>query len=55
VCGHAAPENRKTQEAFVCGVCGHAENADVNAAKNILRAGQARCACSEAKTSESAA
>ena len=55
VCGHAAPESRKTQEAFVCGVCGHAENADINAAKNILRAGQALCACSEAKTSESAA
>ena len=55
VCGHAAPENRKTQEAFVCGVCGHAENADANAAKNILRAGQARSACSGAKTSESVA
>jgi len=55
VCGPAALENRKTQEAFVCVVCGHAKNADVNAAKNILRAGQARSACSEAKTSEQAA
>ncbi|MHB8368558.1 MAG: RNA-guided endonuclease InsQ/TnpB family protein, partial [Leptospirales bacterium] len=55
VCGHVSPENRKTQEAFVCVACGHAENADVNAAKNILRAGQARSACSEAKTSEQAA
>jgi len=55
VCGHAAPESRKTQEAFVCMTCGYAENADVNAARNILRAGQARSACSEAKTSESAA
>ncbi len=55
VCGHVSPENRKTQEAFVCVACGHAENADANAARNILRAGQARSACSEAKTSESAA
>ena len=54
-CGHVSPENRKTQEAFVCVACGHAENADANAAKNILGAGQARSACSEAKTSESAA
>ena len=54
-CGHVSPENRKTQEAFVCVVCGHAENADANAARNILGAGQARSACSEAKTSESAA
>lgn len=55
VCSHVTPENRKTQEAFVCVACGHEENADVNAAKNILRAGQARSACSEAKISESAA
>ena len=54
-CGHVSPENRKTQEAFVCVACGHAENADANAARNILRAGQARSACSEAETSESAA
>ncbi len=54
-CGHVSPENRKTQEAFVWVACGHAENADANAAKNILGAGQARSACSEAKTSESAA
>ena len=54
-CGHVSPENRKTQEAFVCVACGHAENADANAARNILRAGHARSACSEAKTSESAA
>ena len=54
-CGHVSPENRKTQETFVCVVCKHSEHADTNAAKNILRAGQARSACSEAKTSESAA
>ncbi|MHB1287305.1 MAG: zinc ribbon domain-containing protein, partial [Leptospirales bacterium] len=46
------PDNRKTQEAFVCVVCGHAENADVNAAKNILRAGHARSACLEGSSSK---
>ena len=54
-CGHVSPENRKTQEAFVCVVFGHAENANANEAKNILGAGHAHSACSEAKTSESAA
>ena len=54
-CSHVSPDNRKTQEAFVCVACGHAENADLNAAKNILRAGHARRACSEANTSESVA
>ncbi len=39
-CGHTAAENRKTQAAFHCVACGHAENADRNAAKNILRRGQ---------------
>ena len=29
--------NRKTQEQFECQKCGHKNNADVNAAKNILR------------------
>nr|EES53395.1 MAG: probable transposase [Leptospirillum ferrodiazotrophum] len=48
-------ENRPDQETFRCVSCGHAENADVNAAKNILRAGQAHSACLEAKTSVSAA
>ena len=35
-CGHTAAENRKTQAVFECVACGHAENADRNAAKNIL-------------------
>jgi len=35
-CGHVAKENRKTQDKFCCVECGHTENADVNAAKNIL-------------------
>ncbi|MEI7826914.1 MAG: transposase [Euryarchaeota archaeon] len=34
-CGHIDKANRKTQAAFVCVLCGHAENADINAAKNI--------------------
>jgi len=47
-CGHVARENRQTQEAFVCIGCGHAANADTNAAINILgRAGHARIACAE--------
>jgi len=54
-CAHVSSRNRKTQEAFVCMVCGHAENADANAAKNIKRVGQTRYACSDPSGSESAA
>jgi transposase len=35
VCGHRAPENRKSQAVFRCVACGHQANADVNAAANI--------------------
>jgi putative transposase len=35
-CGHIAAENRKTQALFECVQCGHTENADRNAARNIL-------------------
>jgi len=38
-CGVVDRENRQTQAKFVCVSCGHTENADVNAAKNILRLG----------------
>ncbi|MGC2774926.1 MAG: transposase [Bradyrhizobium sp.] len=38
-CGHTVLENRKNQAAFLCQVCGHQANADVNAAKNILATG----------------
>ncbi|WP_310739223.1 transposase [Microbispora sp. H10830] len=40
-CGHCAKENRLTQAQFRCQACGHEAHADVNAAKNILRAGLA--------------
>ena len=40
-CGHAAAGNRITQAEFRCLACGHQAHADVNAARNILRAGLA--------------
>jgi len=46
-CRHVAPENRQTQAIFACVKCRHLENADVNAAKNILAAGLAVIACGE--------
>jgi IS605 OrfB family transposase len=45
VCGYIDPNNRKTQENFCCVKCSHQENADTNAAKNILAAGHAVLAC----------
>ena len=36
-CGHTQPENRVTRDHFVCQVCGHAENADLNAAKVVKK------------------
>jgi len=35
-CSHKSKQNRKTQSKFECVNCGHKENADINAAKNIL-------------------
>jgi transposase len=43
VCGCIDEMNRQTQANFECQNCGHSENADVNAAKNILAAGLCRC------------
>lgn len=40
-CGHTERANRNG-EAFRCGACGHRDHADVNAARNILRAGLAQ-------------
>lgn len=34
-CGHCEKANRKSQDRFVCLSCGHAANADFNAARNI--------------------
>lgn len=47
LCGFVSKNNRKTQEQFCCMSCGHSENADLNAAKNILAAGHAVLACGE--------
>ena len=38
-CGHTEAGNRPSQAVFRCLKCGHEANADVNAAKNILKAG----------------
>ena len=40
-CGHTAKENRESQAVYRCRACGYTGNADVNAAINILAAGQA--------------
>lgn len=39
-CEHISKESRKTQSQFECVNCGHTENADLNASKNILKRGQ---------------
>lgn len=39
ICGFESAENRKSQSLFECLACGHNENADIHAAKNILRLG----------------
>ena len=40
-CGYVSRNNRQTQAKFECVECGHSENADINAARNILAAGHA--------------
>jgi putative transposase len=44
-CGHTAKENRQSQAVFKCVACSYQENADVNAAKNVLTVGQTGMAC----------
>ena len=39
MCGYCDKGNRKSQSEFVCKQCGHRENADFNAAKNIKNRG----------------
>ena len=50
-CGHTVKENRLSQAVFKCLACGHEENADVNAAKNILTVGQTGMACQANRSS----
>ena len=38
-CGYTNEDNRKTQSSFSCVNCDHSENADKNAAKNIMAIG----------------
>ena len=38
-CGTVDKESRKTQSEYCCSKCGHIDNADINAAKNIKRKG----------------
>ena len=39
VCGTADSRSRRSQASFRCVACGHVDNADVNAAKNIMASG----------------
>ena len=39
VCGHTCADNRKSQSVFLCVACGHTENADLVASKNIRERG----------------
>ena len=48
-CGHTEKDNRTKQESFKCLKCGHTDNADTNAAKNILAVGQTVLACGDIK------
>ncbi len=44
-CGHTCLENRPSRDWFRCVACGHAEHADINAAKNIRARGHRVLAC----------
>ncbi|WP_063039605.1 RNA-guided endonuclease InsQ/TnpB family protein [Nocardia pseudovaccinii] len=46
-CRSVDPVSRESQAVYRCTGCGHCENADVNAAKNILAAGLAVTACGD--------
>ena len=45
-CGYLHQDNRESQAVFLCKTCGYKDNADTNAAINILRLGQSQLACS---------
>ncbi len=40
-CGVVDARSRRTQAAFMCVSCGHADNADINASREIRRRGLA--------------
>jgi putative transposase len=46
-CRMVAPESRESQAVYRCTTCGYEENADVNAAKNILADGLSVSACGD--------
>ena len=46
-CGQVAKENRLKKVEFLCVACGHADNADVVGAVNMLERGQRLLACAE--------
>ncbi|MGW4352990.1 RNA-guided endonuclease InsQ/TnpB family protein [Nocardia sp. NPDC004582] len=46
-CRAVDPQSRESQAVFRCTTCGHTENADVNAAKNILADGLSVSACGD--------
>ena len=46
-CRYTSPENRTSQARFCCTACGQQDNADLNAARNILAAGHAVLACGD--------
>jgi len=52
-CGHVARENRENQAVFACLSCGHTANADVNAARVILRRGLSLLGMAETTTRQS--
>lgn len=46
-CGYIDKNNRKSQSEFTCISCGHKENADINAAKNIAIIGIEEVICEQ--------
>ncbi|KPL13302.1 MAG: hypothetical protein AMS26_14990 [Bacteroides sp. SM23_62] len=50
-CGYTGKQNKQSQAVFKCAACGHEENADVNAARNILTIGQTGIACQANRSS----
>jgi putative transposase len=47
-CDHVDPRNRVSQAVFRCTACGYCDHADINASRNILRAGLALLAAIQA-------